>query len=186
MPDKKVTKKKEAKVDVKATKANKEAAEPKAKPEAKKVEKKTSKKETKATKSEAKPEFKVEAKAKKKSKKKSITSGHAYVQATFNNTVVTISDQEGNALVQGSPRTVGFAGSKISTAFAATKAASEAASIAMKRYGLKEVKVFITGPGSGRNAAVKGLEAAGLRVTLLTDRTPIPHNGCRSRKAPRN
>lgn len=171
MSDKKDTKKKEAKVT---------------KPKADKETKAKSKKAEAKPETKVKTEAKVEAAPKKKSKKKSVPSGNAYVQATFNNTVVTISDPEGNALVQGSPRAVGFAGSKRSTAFAATKAASEAASTAMKKYGLKEVKVFISGPGSGRNAAVKGLEAAGLRVTLLTDRTPIPHNGCRSRKAPRN
>jgi small subunit ribosomal protein S11 len=128
----------------------------------------------------------VAAKKSTKKKKRSVTTGVVSVQATFNNTIVTISDSEGGALVQGSPRTVGFTGSKRSTAFAATKAAKEAALEAIKKYGLKEVKVYVKGAGAGRNAAVKGLDAAGLKVTMLSDRTPIPHNGCRPRKAPRN
>ncbi len=123
---------------------------------------------------------------KKKQAKKSVHSGNAYVQATFNNTVITITDQEGNTLVQGSPRKVGFSGSKRSTAFAATKAAKEAGEEAVRKYGLREVKVYIAGAGTGRNAAVKGLDGAGIKVTYLADKTPIPHNGCRPRKRPRN
>ncbi|HCC67998.1 TPA: 30S ribosomal protein S11 [Patescibacteria group bacterium] len=126
------------------------------------------------------------AKNSKKSTKKNVRSGMAMIQATFNNTIITLTDGEGNTLVQGSPAVIGFSGSRRSTAFAATKAAQDTAKKAIKKYGLKEVKVFIKGPGSGRNAAVKGLDAAGLRITSLIDRTPIPHNGCRSRKAPRN
>jgi len=80
---------------------------------------------------------------------------------------------------------VGFKGARRSTAYAATKAAMDVAEKVMKKYGLKEVKVFIKGPGAGRNAAVKGLDSAGLRITMLADRTPIPHNGCRPRKMPR-
>ena len=122
----------------------------------------------------------------KKSVKKGVQSGMVMVQATFNNTIVTITDEEGKVLVQGSPAVVGFSGARRSTAFAATKAAQDAAEKAIRKYGLKEVRVFIKGPGAGRNAAVKGLDAAGLRITSLVDRTPIPHNGCRPRKAPRN
>ena len=80
---------------------------------------------------------------------------------------------------------IGFKGAKRSTAFAATKAAMDVAERIIKKHGLKEVKVFVKGPGSGRNAAVKGLDSVGLRITMLTDRTPIPHNGCRPRKAPK-
>lgn len=126
------------------------------------------------------------AKVTKKTAKKSVQTGMAMIQATFNNTIVTLTDEEGKVLVQGSPSVVGFSGARRSTAFAATKAAQDAAEKAVKKYGLKEVKVFVKGPGAGRNAAVKGLDAAGLRITSLTDRTPIPHNGCRARKAPRN
>jgi small subunit ribosomal protein S11 len=131
------------------------------------------------------------AKSKKKTKskknvKRKVQKGMVMITATFNNTIITLTDEEGNALVQGSPAVVGFGGARRSTAFAATRAAQDAAEKAMKKYGLKEVKVFVKGPGSGRNAAVKGLDAAGLRITYLADKTPIPHNGCRPRKAPRN
>ncbi len=122
----------------------------------------------------------------KKNVKRKVQKGMAMITATFNNTIITLTDEEGNALVQGSPAVVGFGGARRSTAFAATRAAQDAAEKAMKKHGLKEVKVFVKGPGSGRNAAVKGLDAAGLRITYLADKTPIPHNGCRPRKAPRN
>jgi len=123
---------------------------------------------------------------KKKSKsKKNISSGIVSVKATFNNTVITIADKEGNTLVQGGPSRLGFKGSKKSTAFAATKAAKEAALEANKKYGLKEVKAYIQGAGAGRNAAIKGIDSAGIRVTTLVDKTGIPHNGCTPRKRPR-
>lgn len=124
-------------------------------------------------------------KKEKKSAKRSVTSGVATIQSTFNNTIITLADEQGSTLAQGSPSVVGFKGSKRSTAFAATKAAVQVAEAAIKKYGLKEVKVIIRGPGAGRNAAVKGLDSAGLRVTSLIDKTPIPHNGCRPRKRPR-
>lgn len=129
---------------------------------------------------------KAKTKVKKKKAKRTIQSGHAYIQSTFNNTIISLTDGEGGLLVQGSPAMVGFKGAKRSTAYAATQAAKDAGQKAMKQYDLKEIKVFIKGPGSGRNAAVKGLDAAGLKIVQLTDRTPVPHNGCRSRKAPRN
>jgi small subunit ribosomal protein S11 len=126
------------------------------------------------------------ATTKAKSKiKKSVQSGVATIQSTFNNTIISLTDTEGEVLGQGSPSRVGFKGAKRSTAFAATKAAIEVAERVIKKYGLKEVKVYVKGPGAGRNAAVKGLDSAGLRITMLVDRTPIPHNGCRPRKAPR-
>lgn len=127
---------------------------------------------------------KTKVKQKKKAKR-TVNAGIATVQSSFNNTLITLSDAEGNVLGQGSPSMVGFKGARRSTAFAATKAAIDVAERVMKKYGLKEVKVFVKGPGSGRNAAVKGLDSAGLRITMLADRTPIPHNGCRARKAPR-
>ncbi len=120
-----------------------------------------------------------------KKAKKTVTTGVVTVQATFNNTVISITDQNGEVLVQGSPAVVGFKGARRSTAFAATKASLDAAEKAIKKYGLKEVKVIVSGPGAGRNAAVKGLDSAGLKITTLVDRTPIPHNGCRPRKSPR-
>lgn len=121
-----------------------------------------------------------------KKKKRVVPSGIVTVQSSFNNTIVSITDLDGAVLVQGSPRAVGFSGSKRSTAFAATKAAKDAATDAIKKYGLKEVKVFISGAGAGRNAAVKGLDSAGLKVTQLADRTPLAHNGCRAKRKPRN
>ncbi len=121
----------------------------------------------------------------KKSTKGNVQSGIATIQSTFNNTIITLSDDKGEVLGQGSPAVVGFKGARRSTAYAATKAAVDVAEKVIKKYGLKEVKVFIKGPGAGRNAAVKGLDSAGLKITMLVDRTPIPHNGCRPRKAPR-
>lgn len=124
--------------------------------------------------------------AEKKKTKKTVEKGIAKIRATFNNTLITLSDMDGNTLVQSSPPVVGFKGSKRSTAFAATLAAVDAGEKAKKKYGLKEVVVYIKGAGAGRNAAVKGLDSVGIRITKLVDTTPIPHNGCRSRKAPRN
>lgn len=121
----------------------------------------------------------------KRKAKRTVSSGIATIQSSFNNTLITLADAEGNVLGQGSPARVGFKGARRSTAFAATKAAIDVAERVMKQYGLKEIKVYVKGPGSGRNAAVKGLDSAGLRITMLADKTPIPHNGCRARKAPR-
>jgi small subunit ribosomal protein S11 len=121
----------------------------------------------------------------KKKAKRTVTSGVVTVQSTFNNTLISITDTNGEVLVQGGPSLVGFKGTKRSTAFAATKAATELAERVIKKYGLKEVKAFISGPGAGRNSAIKGLDSAGLKITTLLDRTPLPHNGCRPRKAPR-
>lgn len=121
----------------------------------------------------------------KKSTKGNVQSGIATIQATFNNTIITLADDNGEVLGQGSPSMVGFKGAKRSTAYAATKAAIDVAEKVIKKYGLKEVKIVIKGPGAGRNAAVKGLDSAGLKVTMLIDKTPIPHNGCRPRKIPR-
>ncbi len=122
---------------------------------------------------------------KSKSAKRNVQSGIATVQSTFNNTIISLTDENGEVLGQGSPSRIGFKGAKRSTAYAATKAALDVAEKVIKKYGLREVKVFLKGPGAGRNAAVKGLDSAGLKVTMLVDRTPIPHNGCRARKAPR-
>ena len=127
----------------------------------------------------------TKSKSKKVSKKK-VQKGMAMIQATFNNTIITLTDEDGNVLMQGSPSVVGFNGARRSTAFAATRAAQDVAEKVIKKFGLKEVKVFIKGPGAGRNAAVKGLDSAGLRVTYLADKTPIPHNGCMPRKPARN
>jgi small subunit ribosomal protein S11 len=120
------------------------------------------------------------AKAKKKSLK-GVTSGLVTILASFNNTMITITDKQGNTIVWSSPGLVGFSGSKKSTPFAAQVAASDAAKRA-KELGLQSVDVFVKGPGSGRESAIRALQAAGLTVTSIKDCTPIPHNGCRPRK----
>ncbi len=120
-------------------------------------------------------------KAKKKKIAKGITSGIAHIQASFNNTIITITDKLGNTLVWSAPGIVGYSGSKKSTPFAAQVAATDAARKA-KEIGIKEVDVYVKGPGSGRESAIRALQAAGLTVTSIRDVTPIPHNGCRQRK----
>ena len=113
--------------------------------------------------------------------KKNIERGAAHIQSTFNNTIVTITDVRGNALSWASAGGLGFRGSTKSTPFAAQSAAETAAKAAME-HGLKTVEVFVKGPGSGREAAIRALQAAGLEVTMIKDVTPVPHNGCRPPK----
>lgn len=120
-------------------------------------------------------------KIKKKKIAKGVTSGIAYIQASFNNTIITITDKQGNTLVWSAPGIVGYGGSKKSTPFAAQIAASDAARKA-KEIGLKEVEVRVKGPGFGRESAIRALQASGLVVTSIKDTTPIPHNGCRPKK----
>ncbi|MFC1621096.1 30S ribosomal protein S11 [Candidatus Omnitrophota bacterium] len=117
----------------------------------------------------------------KKKALKNITSGIAHVLATFNNTIVTIADRNGNTIVWSSCGSAGFKGSKKSTPFAAQITAANAAKKALER-GLKDVEVFVKGPGSGRESAIRAIQAAGLRVSAIRDVTPIPHNGCRPPK----
>lgn len=117
----------------------------------------------------------------KKKKQLTSTSGVAHVQATFNNTIISITDSQGNVISWSSAGQVGFAGSRKSTAFAAQLAAEQAAKKALD-IGLKEVRVLVSGPGAGRESAIRAVQAAGLAVTLIKDTTPIPHNGCRARK----
>ncbi len=113
--------------------------------------------------------------------KKNIERGAAHIRSSFNNTIVTITDVNGNALSWASAGGLGFRGSKKSTPFAAQTAAETAAKAAME-HGLKTVEVFVKGPGAGREAAIRALQAAGLEVTMIKDVTPIPHNGCRPPK----
>ncbi|MFA5320309.1 MAG: 30S ribosomal protein S11 [Candidatus Omnitrophota bacterium] len=120
-------------------------------------------------------------KAKKKKAAKGITAGIAHIQASFNNTVVTITDRQGNALVWSTPGVVGYSGSKKATPFAAQVAAADAARKA-KEIGIKEVEVLVKGPGFGRESAIRALQAGGLTVTSIKDVTPMPHNGCRPKK----
>ena len=135
---------------------------------------------------EASTETSAPAKAKRrdKSKKKmirNVTTGIVHVKATFNNTMITITDRQGHVLSWSTPGVVGFSGSKKSTPFAAQVAAADAARKA-KEMGLKSVDVWVNGPGSGRESAVRALQANGLIVTSIKDVTPLPHNGCRARK----
>jgi len=113
--------------------------------------------------------------------KRNVPHGQAHIHATFNNTIVTMTDQNGNVITWASGGTVGFRGSRKSTPFAARQAAQRAAKEAMDN-GMVEVDVYIKGPGPGREAAIRSIQAAGLRVRSITDVTPIPHNGCRPPK----
>ncbi len=113
--------------------------------------------------------------------RKNIESGVVHIRSTFNNTIVTISDTGGNVLSWASSGNVGFKGSRKGTPFAAQMAADAAARVAME-HGLREIEVFVKGPGSGREAAIRSLQAAGLEVNMIKDVTPIPHNGCRPPK----
>ena len=124
---------------------------------------------------------KVTKKVTKKHVKKNIDKGQAHIQSSFNNTIVTLTDTHGNALSWASAGGLGFRGSKKSTPYAAQMAAETAAKAAMI-HGLKSVDVMVKGPGSGREAAIRALSAAGLAVTSIKDVTPLPHNGCRPPK----
>ena len=117
----------------------------------------------------------------KRRERKSIPIGRAYVQSTFNNTLITLTDARGNVIAWGSAGTVGFKGSRKSTAFAAQRAAENAARKGMD-HGLRQVEVYVRGPGAGREAAIRTLQSTGLFVTSIRDVTPVPHNGCRPPK----
>ncbi len=117
----------------------------------------------------------------KRREKKNIEHGIAHIKSTFNNTIISITDKQGNAIAWASAGTSGFKGSRKSTPFAAQQAAESAAKSAME-HGLKEVECYVKGPGAGREAAIRSLQAAGLEVSMIKDVTPIPHNGCRPPK----
>jgi small subunit ribosomal protein S11 len=117
----------------------------------------------------------------KRREPKNVDRGVAHIQSTFNNTIVTITDTIGNAVAWASAGNMGFKGSRKSTPFAAQMAAESAAKESME-HGMKEVEVFVKGPGAGREAAIRAIQAAGLEVNLIKDVTPIPHNGCRPPK----
>lgn len=118
---------------------------------------------------------------KKRRERKNIERGQAHIQSTFNNTIITLTDLQGNAISWASAGGLGFKGSRKSTPFAAQMAAETAAKAAME-HGLKTVEVYVKGPGSGREAAIRSLQAAGLEINLIKDVTPVPHNGCRPPK----
>ena len=114
---------------------------------------------------------------KKRKDRKHVEKGQAHIQSTFNNTLVTLTDMDGNALSWSSAGSLGFKGSRKSTPFAAQSAAETATKAALE-HGLKTVEVYVKGPGAGREAAIRALQAAGLEITMIKDITPIPHNGC--------
>ncbi len=124
---------------------------------------------------------KGKAKGRKKTKKVTEAHGIAHIKATFNNTNITITDQQGNVIVWATPGTAGFKGSRKSTPFAAQMAADKAAREALAA-GMRSVEAWVKGPGSGRESAVRSLQAAGLEITAIKEVTPIPHNGCRPPK----
>ncbi len=117
----------------------------------------------------------------RKKSKKFVEKGQVYIRSTFNNTIITITDSEGNVIAWSSAGKAGYKGSRKSPPFAAQIAAENAADEA-KEMGLKEVEIYVKGPGSGRESAIRSLQSAGLEVTLIKDITPIPHNGCRPPK----
>ena len=117
----------------------------------------------------------------RKKVKKSVQTGIAHIQSTFNNTMITITDVSGNTLCWSTAGGQGFKGSRKSTPFAAQVAAEECSKKAME-HGIRQLSIYVKGPGSGRESAVRALQAAGIRITLIRDVTPIPHNGCRPPK----
>ena len=119
--------------------------------------------------------------SRKKKERKNIQNGVAHIQSTFNNTIITITDMNGNTIAWSSAGSQGFKGSRKSTPFAAQLAADDAAKKAQE-HGVQNIEVYVKGPGSGREAALRALQAAGFNVTLIRDVTPIPHNGCRPPK----
>ena len=120
-------------------------------------------------------------KTRRRKERKNVEQGAAHIKSTFNNSIVTLTDAAGNALSWSSAGALGFRGSRKSTPFASQMAAETAAKAAME-HGLKSIEVYVKGPGAGREAAIRSLQAAGLEVTLIKDVTPIPHNGCRPPK----
>ncbi|HEY9839739.1 MAG: 30S ribosomal protein S11 [Candidatus Sericytochromatia bacterium] len=124
---------------------------------------------------------KAKAAAPKKKAKRGVSRGVAHIQSTFNNTIVTISDRQGNTISWSSAGTVGFKGAKKGTPFAAQSAAENAARAAIDQ-GLQEVDIYVKGPGSGRETAIRALQSVGLTISKIRDVTPIPHNGCRPPK----
>ena len=118
---------------------------------------------------------------KKRRERKNVEKGVAHIQATFNNTIITITDTEGNAVSWASAGEMGFKGSRKSTPYAAQTAAEAAGKIAVD-HGMKTVEVYVKGPGSGRESAIRALQTVGLEITMIKDVTPIPHNGCRPPK----
>jgi len=136
---------------------------------------------TEEKKAEGKPEEKAPERARKKKGRKNIAEGVVHIHSTFNNTIVTITDYQGNVISWSSAGSMGFKGSRKGTPFAAQQAADSAAKKAAD-HGVRSVQVFVRGPGAGRESALRSLQAAGIHISLIKDVTPIPHNGCRPPK----
>ncbi|MBI4990623.1 30S ribosomal protein S11 [Candidatus Gottesmanbacteria bacterium] len=117
-----------------------------------------------------------------KKQQKNVERGRVYITATFNNTLITITDEKGNTLGWGSAGSVGFKGTRKSTPFAATTAVDQAAKKVVANFGLRNIEVYIKGPGAGRDAALRALKSAGLNISMIADVTPMPHNGVRPKK----
>ncbi len=117
--------------------------------------------------------------------RKNVPRGKAFVKSTFNNTIITVTDPNGNVIAWGSGGTAGFTGSRKSTPYAAQLAGEATAERAME-HGVRELEIYVKGPGPGREAAIRALAGAGIRISAIRDVTPIPHNGCRARRRPRN
>jgi small subunit ribosomal protein S11 len=130
----------------------------------------------------ARPQKRRDRRTNTKREKKNVPSGQVHIHASFNNTIVTITDMGGNTLCWASSGSSGFKGSRKSTPFAAQLAAQNAASTARSDFNMREVEVFVKGPGPGRESSIRSIQAAGLIVRAITDITPLPHNGCRSPK----
>ena len=126
-------------------------------------------------------EMKKKVASRKRKEIKKVDKGQVHIQSTFNNTIVTVTDMNGNAISQSSAGALGYKGSRKGTPFAAQMAAEAAAKVG-KEHGLKSVEVYVRGPGSGRESAIRALETVGLQITLIKDVTPVPHNGCRPPK----
>ena len=118
----------------------------------------------------------------RKKGKRLVTDGHAHVHASFNNTIITFTDRQGNALCWATAGGSGYRGSRKSTAFAAQMASEKVANVVVEQHGMKSVDVFVKGPGLGRESAVRAMNAVGLKINSISDVTPIPHNGCRPPK----
>lgn len=145
------------------------------------AEEKVAAKETKATEAPATAEAAGTVVRKKKAGKKNVAAGNVYIMSSFNNTIVTVTDQMGNVVCWSTAGAKGFRGSRKNTPFAAQVAAEDAAQKAVEN-GMRSVQVYVNGPGAGRESALRALQAAGLRVSFIKDITPIPHNGCRPPK----
>jgi len=145
------------------------------------TEEKTKQEDQKPAKEQADAEVKPKTRSKKKNVKRQVSSGRAYIKATYNNTIITFTDQNGDTLGQCSAGQVGFRGPKKSTPYAAGIIVAKAAE-KVKPYNLKEVNVFVTGVGGGREAAIRAINTNGINVLGIKDITPIPHNGCRPKK----